>query len=511
MTSLLSVVFLMTFAGPEAFSAVSFAPLAASALVAAVWQSVVLVGVVAVALRLVPRLSPAVRSMVWTAVLVLSVALPVVSLVAPHPLANAAVASGSHAALELAAGWSVAIAALWAGLSLVRLVQLARSAAHLARISRNAVPVATSELSAETVALLAEGRGPELCVSADVDRPSVAGFFRPRILLPEGLLERVTPLELEQILRHEREHLNRYDDWVNLAQKLALAVFPLNPALLVIERRLAAERELACDDTVLRETGAPKAYALCLASLAEMSLARRATVLALAAWQRRSELAARVDRILFSPQGAMARRPAAAAGALVTLLAAGSAATLAHAPALVSFVPASGKTEVANAAVRHSLPAQGFSAVPVVAKLSGGARRPHATELMVSVREAAPTPSPAVTRAISPVHVTRAIETVAHTGTVKREPAARELIASMDGPATPDAEDARGETVIRQGVATAPDGSVTAWYVEAHFAAPSTAATANIGAQPKPVRAQHPVYRPAYAIPTPNGWLVLEL
>jgi hypothetical protein len=122
-------------------------------------------------------------------------------------------------------------------------VQLARSAAHLARISRNAVPVATSELSAETVALLAEGRRPELCVSADVDRPSVAGFFRPRILLPEGLLERVTPLELEQILRHEREHLHRYDDWVNLAQKLALAVFPLNPALLVIERRLAAERE----------------------------------------------------------------------------------------------------------------------------------------------------------------------------------------------------------------------------------------------------------------------------
>ena len=73
---------------------------------------------------------------------------------------------------------------------------------------------------------------------------------------------------------------------------------PLNPALVWIERRLCFERELACDDAVLRLTKAPKAYATCLTSLAEHRLGRRAAVLSLGAWERRSELARRVHRIL---------------------------------------------------------------------------------------------------------------------------------------------------------------------------------------------------------------------
>ena len=76
-------------------------------------------------------------------------------------------------------------------------------------------------------------------------RPSVLGFFRPRILVPPELLKALSPRELRQVVVHEMEHLHRADDWTNLLQKVGLVLFPLNPVLLWVERRLCAERELA--------------------------------------------------------------------------------------------------------------------------------------------------------------------------------------------------------------------------------------------------------------------------
>jgi hypothetical protein len=144
----------------------------------------------------------------------------------------------------------------------------------------------------------AGSRRAQICTSDEVDRPTVIGFFSPKILIPEWLLEKLSPAELEQIVLHESSHLGRADDWMNLVQKIALVVFPLNPALAWVERRLCFERELAVDERVLQATGAPKAYAACLATLAEYRLGLRALALALGALGRESELGRRVGRIL---------------------------------------------------------------------------------------------------------------------------------------------------------------------------------------------------------------------
>jgi len=480
------------------------APLAASALIAAAWQGAILVALVALALRLIPRLSATVRSLVWTAVLALAILLPLLPFAAgTHETTSAA----SHSTIHLAEGWSFALAAVWAAISLFKLVQLARSAWHLAAISRRAVEVDGEDLSSldpNISVLLHEGRRqPRLCISDEVDRPCVAGFFSPRILLPVGLLDRITPLELEQILRHEREHLNRGDDWVNLAQKLALALFPLNPALLFIERQLCTERELACDDTVLRETRAAKAYALCLANLAEISLARKSALLALAAWQRRSELARRVERILLPRVVAMPQRSATVAGIVVTMLAVGSAATLAHAPALVSFVPsvASTNTLAANdlqvVAPSHNIAAR-MSPIPMAIPVSADVRatsRTHATQLMFTLPGK---PAPASRN-----------KKREHTAPAVREVAARE-IAALTPPRPQQTEQA---TLVRQ-VIDPDEGTITSWYVVASYDAPANSQPTPAPHQPMQQPRQHPKprYVPTYAaIPTPAGWLVLEM
>jgi beta-lactamase regulating signal transducer with metallopeptidase domain len=289
----------------------------------------VLAAGVAICLRLVPRTTASVRFAIWTSVFAVLAVLPLVHVSSLNSESGIA----THAAsVHVDVRWSFAIAAVWLMVSLVRGIRLAMSAVRLRGIWGRAVPVA----GCDEVLQAAGFRGVELCTSRDVDRPSVIGFFSPRILIPEELFARLTTAEFGQIVLHEVGHLRRADDWINLLQKLSLVVFPLNPVLLWIERQLCLERELACDDDVLRLTKAPKAYATCLTNLAERRLERRAAALSLGAWEKRSELARRVHSILRSGQGMGRMQARVVMGVLVVGLLGGSA-ELARCPQIVSF------------------------------------------------------------------------------------------------------------------------------------------------------------------------------
>ena len=300
---------------------------AAGSLISAVWEGLVLAACVALCLRLLPGITAAARSLVWSVVMVLAVALPFA-----HLSGSAAVAGGGKQ-WHVDERVSLAIACIWVSLSLVRAAQLLRSAIYLRGIAKSATAI---EVDAELAGIIGTTR---LCVSDQVDRPSVVGFLAPRILIPAALLSRLSHDELLQIVLHEMEHLRRGDDWTNLLQKLSLVLFPLNPVLVWIERRLCLERELACDDQVLRTTQARKAYAACLASLAEHTLVRRGVSLALGAWERQSELVRRVHRILLRPAREMGRRQAVAVVSLLVTGMIAGADVLAHSPQLVSFGP----------------------------------------------------------------------------------------------------------------------------------------------------------------------------
>ncbi len=307
---------------------------ATGALVSAVWQGTLLAALVVVCLRLFPSLSAAARSIIWLNVFILLALLHLL----PFVTGNAAAPHLASHALQLDLRWSLAVGLIWLALSGYRAVQLVVSAIHLHALAGRATPVeAAADL--DQLLLAPAKRRVQLCSSDEVARPSVLGFFRPRILMPPVLLEGLAAAELRQVVIHEMEHLHRGDDWTNLLQKLALVLFPLNPALLWVEHRLCAERELACDDRVLRSGSGRKAYALCLTHLAEYSLVRRGFSLVLGAWERRPELVRRVHRILTQPARSMGRKPAIAVCATLIAGTLGGTLTLAHAPEFVSFVP----------------------------------------------------------------------------------------------------------------------------------------------------------------------------
>lgn len=316
-------------------------PIAATAL----WQGAAIALGLALCLRLTPRVSANVRFVVWTAGFAALVALPFLQQIAQDGVAMGS-GPGLKPWLQVDLRWGVAIGALWMVGSLIRVVDLAIHCLRLRRLWKAAVPVK------QRMALPARAGGRktvEICTTQELDRPSVIGFFAPRILIPEWLYERLTGAELDQIVLHEVEHLRRCDDWTNLLQKLCLVLFPLNPALWWMERQLCKEREMACDEGVIAITQAPRAYAACLTSLAERGLERKAEALSLGAWQRRPELVRRVQSILrrgriLSP---------VASGALVATLG-GSllvvSIELARCPQFVAFVPTQNTTLTARSA-----------------------------------------------------------------------------------------------------------------------------------------------------------------
>jgi uncharacterized protein (TIGR03435 family) len=100
-----------------------------------------------------------------------------------------------------------------------------------------------------------------VAVSPVALEPGVFGFFRPVLLLPEGLSEKLAPEQFESVLAHELCHVRSHD---NLTAALHLGVstiFWFHPAVWWIGRRLIEERERACDEAVLNQGSRPEAYA----------------------------------------------------------------------------------------------------------------------------------------------------------------------------------------------------------------------------------------------------------
>jgi len=374
---------------------------AAAMLLTAMWQGLAIALCLGICLRLAPGIKASHRFVLWASGFLIIVALPfapalmhLLSGWAGHTGASGVVSQAmggpAKAWLLLDARWSIALAALWVGASLWRAADLAANALRLRSLSQAAQPIEPGEAIATALAIPGR-RAVQICTTRELERPSVIGFLAPRILIPEWLMERLTEAELSQIILHETEHLRRRDDWTNLLQKIGLVLFPLSPALLWMDRRLCLEREMACDEGVVRRTHAPRAYAACLASLAERGLQHRAEALAalsLGAWQHRPELAQRVHRILTRKRGLGPVAARSLMAALGCSLLVGSV-ELARCPQIIGFVApptvrVSERSE-ASAMAKADMAGDRLYTSTYNTAMAGGNSQPHATQLKATL------------------------------------------------------------------------------------------------------------------------------
>ena len=90
----------------------------------------------------------------------------------------------------------------------------------------------------------------------------VLGFLKPKIYIPAGINDNTR----QQILAHERTHLDKGDHWIKLIGFLALVLHWFNPLVWVSYILLCKDIEMACDQRVVQFMDLPerKAYSAAL-------------------------------------------------------------------------------------------------------------------------------------------------------------------------------------------------------------------------------------------------------
>lgn len=262
----------------------------------------------------------------------------------PHRDTQLAASSSSEA--ESVDYWTLANTLLpiyalivWFGVTLLLLARLLHGYLVLNHIKKHALPFdpLIDRYFQSLVRKMQIKRKVYLCHSSEVNMPMAAGYFSSHVIFPRNLVPQLTNSELQDILLHELAHIKRYDDFGKLFQRIFEAIFFFNPIIRVIGHQLAFEREIACDDAVVRMTKRPQDYARCLTRLVEMTSGPR-FALAPGAILSRKQLFRRFDMILNSSRNTFGRVSRLVLASSLVLIVTIGAACLIISPA-IAFSP----------------------------------------------------------------------------------------------------------------------------------------------------------------------------
>ena len=197
------------------------------------------------------------------------------------------------------------------------------------RLRASALPWTDGQARVQTLAsALGVHRRIDALLHEGVTGPMTCGVLRPSIILP-GSAQQWDEASLRCALRHELEHVARWDFLTLCLSRMVCAAYWFHPLVWAAWRRLRLEAERACDDAVVWDDDA-RDYASLLVAMAQREPAdTRRPLLAMAG---RDDLAARVAAVLDNDQtrGRIGRRRATA------LMVMGAIAILGVAPITVA-------------------------------------------------------------------------------------------------------------------------------------------------------------------------------
>ncbi|MFZ0033255.1 MAG: M56 family metallopeptidase [Candidatus Cybelea sp.] len=304
-----------------------------TALVNALWQPALIASIVWLALKVSHCSNATTRHVVWTLALVASVVVPLVSampvalptqatilpapvhaipaspprLNAMKPATPITHSQASQPPIELRRPRfhvqptvATIVSILWLIVALGILARLLVSFFYLERLKRDALPLAVDSRRALTRYDRAEkgDRDVRVCVSSEINVPVAVGIFDAMILLPSDLVHELDASDLDRILLHELAHVRRSDDWVNLFERIAQALFFFSPGIYWITRQMDLEREVACDDWVLEQSTENVPYARCLARIVELTRWPYVAPAAPGVFVTRKSMSIRIERLL---------------------------------------------------------------------------------------------------------------------------------------------------------------------------------------------------------------------
>jgi bla regulator protein blaR1 len=156
--------------------------------------------------------------------------------------------------------------------------------------------------------------------SSSAAEPGIVGFFRPLLVLPRVVEERLSAAQLDAVVEHELTHWRHRDNLTASVHMLVEALFWFHPLVWWIGARLVEERERACDEAVVRAGHDRGTYAEGLLRVCELNGARS---LPCASGAGGADLKARITSIMrrhVDTEPTPVRRLALAAAAALALL-----------------------------------------------------------------------------------------------------------------------------------------------------------------------------------------------
>jgi bla regulator protein BlaR1 len=166
---------------------------------------------------------------------------------------TAAVRAASPAASSETRWIPAAVVSLWIFGSAVVLHGRLQGWRRIRRALRVSAPVVISGAEVPS--------GVDVRTTPGLVEPGVVGFWRPILLLPAGIDDHLTPIQLQAVLAHELCHIRRLDNVTAALHMIVESIFWFHPLVWWVGARLVEERERACDEHVLLALGKPEAYA----------------------------------------------------------------------------------------------------------------------------------------------------------------------------------------------------------------------------------------------------------
>ena len=216
--------------------------------------------------------------------------------------------------------------------------------------------------------------------------PGVFGIFRPVLLLPKGIANRLSPAQLQAVLAHELCHVRRRDNLTMAIHMTVEALFWFHPFLWWIKSRLIDEQERACDEEVLRLGSEPMVYAESLLKVCEFYVESPLTCVS---GVTGSDLKERVGRIMRNQIGETLNRWTKVAlvnigiAALATPIVAGmmSASTIQPQTSQTQIRPQASRVAVIEGEVRPEVVSESSGAVEQISLLQQSAPELQAVQL----------------------------------------------------------------------------------------------------------------------------------
>ena len=251
-------------------------------------QGAVVIALVWLVCRLVPRIPAAVQASLWwlaTLKLVLVFtpvpALPVALLPADASAESisqdmpagvpydAELSNGTAEAVPYgssntrtpidAVSWPQLLVMLWFAVVVVHAARLLYAHRLLGAIVKRSV-VWHGEESRELAERLGLARPPEVWLSSEIDTPQVCGLRKPIVLVPAETMATFTTEERAMVLCHELMHLRRRDLAFGWVPACAERLFFFHPLARLAARRYVDARETACDAAAVRALGVSAAH-----------------------------------------------------------------------------------------------------------------------------------------------------------------------------------------------------------------------------------------------------------